>query len=118
MLPVTVNVTGGVLVTTKVIELVLLVQAVGSRITSYKRFVVYGCIQWNRLHQEQKQIQGLQGSNVGVLVCVSKPPSILKVYELEATPPVIVNMGVSPVQIVRLKSELHHLQEDFQQEVR
>ena len=35
-------------------------------------------------------------------MCVSKPPSILKVYELEATPPVIVNIGVSPVHIVRL----------------
>ena len=42
------------------------------------------------------------GSNDGVFVCVTTPVLILKVYELEATPPVIVNIGESPVQIVRL----------------
>ena len=35
-------------------------------------------------------------------MCVSNPPSILKVYELEATPPGIVNIGVSLGHIVTL----------------
>ena len=39
-------------------------------------------------------------------MCVSKPPSILKVYELEATPPVIVNIGESPMQRVILAVSL------------
>ena len=37
---------------------------------------------------------------------MSNPPSILKVYELEATPPVMVNKGVSPIQSVILAVSL------------
>ena len=39
-------------------------------------------------------------------MCVTTPVLILKVYELEATPPVIVNIGESPIQSVILAVSL------------